>query len=98
MEYIKKATQLLFSFFDRYKNGVSHNAITISIMVVVVAIEMITGIENMPMKAKVLKKQFSKQLHNMVDRLFLNHNLSGYFSFNLFYIQHITYKEHYHTS
>ena len=39
-----------------YKKGVSHIAITISIMVVVVAIEIITVIENIPIKAKVLKK------------------------------------------
>lgn len=39
-----------------YKNGVSHKAIIISIIDVVVAIEIITGILNIPMNANVLKK------------------------------------------
>jgi hypothetical protein len=41
---------------DKYKNGVSHKAIIISIIVVVVAIEIITDIGKIPIKAKVLKK------------------------------------------
>ena len=39
-----------------YRNGVSHIAITISIIVVVVAIDIITDIGNIPINANVLKK------------------------------------------
>ena len=46
----------LFQYFDKYKNGVSQTAITISIIVVVVAIDIITGKLNIPINASVLKK------------------------------------------
>jgi len=53
----KKTRKVLFyKFFEIYKNGVSHKAITISIIVVVVAIDTITGNENIPINASVLKK------------------------------------------
>lgn len=53
----KKLVKSYFtSFFEIYKNGVSHKAITISIIVVVVAIDTITGNENIPINASVLKK------------------------------------------
>ena len=52
----KSEITLLFQYLDKYKNGVSQTAITISIIVVVVAIDIITGKLNIPINASVLKK------------------------------------------
>ena len=64
---------LLEIFFAKYKKGVSHKAIKVSMIQVDVAIINNSEIEYIFQKAKNVKKKFSKQLQKIVEMLFLNH-------------------------
>ena len=64
---------LLEIFFAKYKKGVSHKAIKVSMIQVDTAIINNSEMEYIPKKAKNVKKKFSKQLQKIVEILFLNH-------------------------